>query len=89
MAEPIPPKLERPWLVTAWPGMGAVAHVAGKYLAQKLGAQRIAEVPADDFFDVGSVRVKDGMVELGDPPRERVLRLEEPRRRARSGALPG
>ena len=68
MAETTPLELENPWLVTAWPGMGAVAHVAGKYLVHKLGARRIADVPADDFFDIASVRVKGGVVELGDPP---------------------
>jgi proteasome assembly chaperone (PAC2) family protein len=55
--------LREPWLVAVWPGMGAVALVAGHYLHQTLGAEPEAEVPLDAFFDVQRVQVKNGVVE--------------------------
>jgi len=61
-------RLSQPWLVAAWPGMGSVAQVAQAYLAQRLGAQPIGAMPADDFFDLRSVDVERGLIL---PPRER------------------
>ena len=39
-------KLNRPWLVAVWPGMGQVAISAGYYLMAKLGMHLLAELPA-------------------------------------------
>ncbi len=36
-------KLNRPWLVAVWPGMGHVAISAGYYLVTKLGMHILAE----------------------------------------------
>jgi proteasome assembly chaperone (PAC2) family protein len=36
-------KLNNPWLVAVWPGMGQVAISAGYYLAAKLGMHVLAE----------------------------------------------
>jgi len=45
------PKLNHPWLVAVWPGMGNVAITAGYYLLAKLGMHVIAEYEAADLFD--------------------------------------
>jgi len=49
------PKLNHPWFVAAWPGMGNVAITAGYYLLAKLGMHVIAEYEAADLFDVEHV----------------------------------
>lgn len=67
------PKLTHPWLVAVWPGMGNVALSAGYYLLDKLGMHLIAEYEADDLFDVDHVEVKDGILQTGRRPRNRLF----------------
>lgn len=55
-------KLREPWLVAAWPGMGAVALLAADYLRRKLGAEQLVEVPAGEHFDPGGVEVREGLL---------------------------
>lgn len=69
----IEPELREPWLVAVWPGMGAVAHIAGSYLQQLLQAQPVAEVDSSNWFDLRSVRVKKGVMQPAEIPRS-VLR---------------
>jgi proteasome assembly chaperone (PAC2) family protein len=61
--------LDRPWLVTAWPGMGGVAQIAASYLVQKLRAAAIGEVDPAPWFDVEAVRVAGGLIQPGRLPR--------------------
>lgn len=61
--------LRNPWLIAAWPGMGAVAQIAGAWLVQQLGAEPVAEVEAGDFFDVRAVPVDKGLVQPASLPR--------------------
>lgn len=61
--------LERPWLVAAWPGMGAVAQIAGTYLVQKLEAEQMSEIPAQEFFDPQSVPVRSGIMQQAALPK--------------------
>src|SRR6516225_3919612 len=56
------PRLNHPWLVAVWPGMGNVALNAGIYLLAKLDMKMIAEFAANDLFDVDYVEVKDGLI---------------------------
>jgi len=44
------PKLNSPYLVAAWPGMGNVALKAATYLREKLRAEEFGEIEADGFF---------------------------------------
>ena len=44
------PKLKRPSLVAAWPGIGNVALVAADYLKEKLGVDEFAEIDPLPFF---------------------------------------
>ncbi|MCP3920605.1 MAG: hypothetical protein GY711_34195 [bacterium] len=62
-------KLDSPWLVAAWPGMGGVAQIAGRYLVQKLSAVPVAEMEAGGYFDLTAVEVREGIVHPADPPR--------------------
>ena len=42
-------KLNKPWLVAVWPGMGHVAISAGYFLVAKLGMHILAEFSATRF----------------------------------------
>lgn len=73
--------LNDPWLVAAWPGMGAVAIGADYYLMAKLGMHLLAEYPAREFFDLERVEVKQGMIQTGRLPRSRLFLWHDPRQR--------
>jgi proteasome assembly chaperone (PAC2) family protein len=72
------PHLNDPWLIAAWPGMGAVAISAGYYLMAKLGMHLLAEFPAREFFDLEHVEVKDGIVLTARLPRSRLFLWNDP-----------
>jgi proteasome assembly chaperone (PAC2) family protein len=72
-------RLNRPWLVAVWPGMGNVAISAGLYLMAKLGMHIMAEFPAHELFDVEHVEVKGGLIHPGRLPRSRFFVWIDPR----------
>jgi proteasome assembly chaperone (PAC2) family protein len=74
-------KLNHPWLVAVWPGMGHVAINAGYYLMSKLGMQLIAEYEAGDLFDIEHVVVKEGMIQPGRLPLSRFFLWTDPNRK--------
>src|SRR5262245_24150800 len=71
-------KLNRPWLIAVWPGMGNVALNAGFYLLAKLDMKVIAEYEASDLFDVDHVEVKEGIIQTGRRPRNRFFVWTDP-----------
>ena len=75
---PEPLKLNRPWLVAAWPGMGAVALNAAVYLLAKLRMRLVAEFEANDLFDIEHVEVKDGIIQSGRRPANRFFLWTDP-----------
>ena len=76
MADPL--KLNNPWLVAVWPGMGHVGVNAGIYLLAKLGMTAVAEFDTGDLFDVDHVEVKGGIIQPGRRPRSRVFAWQDP-----------
>jgi len=73
--------LNDPWLLAAWPGMGAVAISPDYYLMAKLGMHLLAEFPAREFFDLERVEVKDGLIQTGRLPRSRLFLWHDPAKR--------
>ena len=71
-------KLNKPWLVAVWPGMGHVAINAGYYLMAKLEMHLLAELSAEELFDVDHVEVKDGIIMAGHMPRSRFFVWRDP-----------
>jgi proteasome assembly chaperone (PAC2) family protein len=71
-------KLEKPWLIAVWPGMGNVAISAGYYLVTKLGMHILAEFSARELFDVEHVEVKGGLIRTGRLPRSRFFAWKDP-----------
>lgn len=72
------PQLHHPWLVAVWPGMGNVALNAGIYLLAKLDMKLIAEYEVLDLFDVDHVEVKEGLIQPGRRPRNRLFLWTDP-----------
>ncbi len=61
--------LRDPWLVAAWPGMGAVAQLSASYLAQSLGARPMVELAVGEHFVVSGVQVREGLLQPLRRPR--------------------
>ncbi len=72
-------KLNKPWLVAVWPGMGNVAIQAGYFLVAKLGMHILAEFSALELFDVEHVEVKGGLIRMARLPRSRFFVWTDPR----------
>lgn len=72
------PKLNHPWLVAVWPGMGNVALNAGIYLLAKLDMKVIAEFEMNELFDVDHVEVNQGIVQKSRRPRNRLFVWTDP-----------
>src|SRR3984957_9519382 len=71
-------RLNKPWLVAVWPGMGHVAISAGYYLMAKLGMHQLAEFTAEELFDLGHVDVKGGLIRRGRLPQSRLFVWSDP-----------
>lgn len=72
-------KLNKPWMVAVWPGMGNVAISAGYFLVAKLGMHILAEFSAHELFDVEHVVVKEGLIRISRLPRSRFFVWKDPR----------
>jgi proteasome assembly chaperone (PAC2) family protein len=76
MAEEL--KLNKPWLVAVWPGMGHVAISAGYYLMAKLGMHVLAEFSPRGLFEVEHIEIKKGLIHTGRLPRSRFFVWKNP-----------
>jgi proteasome assembly chaperone (PAC2) family protein len=74
-------KLNHPWLIAVWPGMGNVAISAGYYLLSKLDMHILAEFSSNDLFDVEHVEVKAGLIRSGRMPRSRFFVWNDPEKK--------
>jgi proteasome assembly chaperone (PAC2) family protein len=71
-------KLNKPWLVAVWPGMGHVAISAGYYLLAKLHMHALAEFSPRGLFEVEHVEIKKGLIRTGRLPRSRFFVWRNP-----------
>ncbi len=72
------PKLNAPWMLAVWPGMGHVAMGAGYYLIARLKMTLLAELATQEFFDPEHVDVQSGLVQPLQPPRSRLFLRADP-----------
>jgi len=70
--------LRDPWLVAAWPGMGAVAQLSASYLAQALGARPLVELAVGEHFGASGVQVREGLLQPLRRPRTLLLEARVP-----------
>ena len=74
-------RLNHPWLVAVWPGMGHVALNAGVYLLSKLGMNAVAELETGELFDIDHVEVKDGIIQPARRARSRFFVWTDPKKK--------
>jgi predicted ATP-grasp superfamily ATP-dependent carboligase len=72
------PKLNAPWMLAVWPGMGHVAMGAGYYLIARLKMTLLAELATREFFDPEQVDVRGGLIQPLQPPRSRLFLRPDP-----------
>lgn len=71
-------KLNAPWMLAVWPGMGHVAMGAGYYLIARLKMTLLAELATREFFDPEHVEVRGGLIQPLQPPRSRLFLRPDP-----------
>ncbi len=71
-------KLNDPWLVAVWPGMGNVAMLGGGSLVESLGATPAGTIPEEPYFKVDHIEIKDGIARPGRLPRNMFFIWEDP-----------
>ena len=57
------PRLKKPYLIVAWPGMGEVAFKAATYLIEELKAQEFAQIQPEEFFYLTGSVIQSGILE--------------------------
>ncbi|MDD5505158.1 MAG: PAC2 family protein [Candidatus Omnitrophica bacterium] len=57
------PRLKKPYLIVAWPGMGEVAFKAASYLIEELKAQEFAQIQPEEFFYLTGSVIQSGILE--------------------------
>jgi hypothetical protein len=65
------PRLKKPYLIVAWPGMGEVAFKAASFLVEQLKAQEFASVGPEDFFYLAGSVVQNGLLSAPELPQGR------------------
>ena len=58
------PRLKKPYLVVAWPGMGEVAFKAVNYLVDELKAVEFASIAPEEFFYFTGSVITKGLLDL-------------------------
>ncbi len=74
------PKLNKPNMLAAWPGISNVSILVAGYLSHKLDFKDLAELEAPYFFDPIGVSVKDNVVEAPQFPQTKFYYWKNPRR---------
>ena len=62
------PRLRKPYMVVAWPGMGEVAFKVGSVLVEKLRAEEFGVIRPDKFFHLTGSVVRDGILDVPSLP---------------------
>jgi proteasome assembly chaperone (PAC2) family protein len=72
------PRLKKPYLIVAWPGMGEVAFKAASYLVEKLKAEEFAGISAEEFFYLTGSVIKDGVMDVPQLPQSKFYFWKNP-----------
>jgi len=80
------PKLKKPYLIVAWPGMGEVAFKAAKHLVETLKAEEFAQLEPQDFFYLTSSVIQDGILNVPELPQNKFYYWKNPAARREGGA---
>src|SRR3989338_5954307 len=80
------PKLNEPYLIVAWPGMGEVAFKAAMHLIDKLKAEEFAQLPPEEFFYLTGRIVQEGIVNVPELPYSKFYYWKNPARKISGSA---
>ena len=72
------PRLKKPYLIAAWPGMGEVAFKAANYLVEELKAIEFANIKPEEFFYLNGSVVAKGLLGLPDLPQGKFYYWKNP-----------
>ena len=61
------PKLKKPILICAWPGMGEVALKLGSYIKDKLKMEEFAALEAPELFPPAGILIENNLIQLPKP----------------------
>lgn len=73
------PRLKRPVMLAAWPGVSNVALEVAAYLREKLDAREFAEIEPADFFTPVGILVRDNVVQVPIFPENKFYFVKMPR----------
>ena len=72
------PRLKKPYLIVAWPGMGEVAFKGASYLVERLKAEEFAEIPPEEFFYLTGSSIHNGILDLPQLPQSKFYFWKNP-----------
>ncbi|MDD5237190.1 MAG: PAC2 family protein, partial [Candidatus Omnitrophica bacterium] len=81
------PKLKKPILIVAWPGMGEVAFKAAFQLINGLKAKEFAQVPAQEFFYPFGCSIHDGVLDIPPLPSNKFYYWVNPNKKDKTRAI--
>jgi hypothetical protein len=72
------PRLRKPYLIVAWPGMGEVAFKAANYLIEELKAVEFASIAPEEFFYVTASAITKGILDIPALPQGKFYYWKNP-----------
>ncbi|MDD5477320.1 MAG: PAC2 family protein [Candidatus Omnitrophica bacterium] len=72
------PRLRKPYLIAAWPGMGEVAFKAANYLIQELKAVEFASIAPEEFFYLTGSVISRGVLDVPPLPQGKFYYWKNP-----------
>jgi uncharacterized protein len=76
------PRLKKPYMIVAWPGMGEVAFKAASYMVEQLKAEEFAQIIPEEFFYLTGSTIQDGILDLPELPQSKFYYWKNPASRA-------
>ncbi len=72
------PKVKKPILIAAWPGMGGVAFKTASYLMQKLPMKEFAEIPSPQYVPPTAITAKNNIIQSPYFPKNKFYYYSSP-----------
>lgn len=79
------PRLRKPYLIVAWPGMGEVAFKAANYLIEELKAVEFASIAPEEFFYLTASVITKGVLDLPPLPQGKFYYWKNPAAKRAAG----
>jgi len=80
------PRLKKPCLIVAWPGMGEVAFKAANYLIEELKAVEFARIAPEEFFYLTASVITQGILDIPALPQGKFYYWKNPGTKLRDSA---